>query len=58
MDTEPAAGRIVHLDTGLQCGGRLSYIDVPLAAIACVDLPALADYPATCDHEIRWARGK
>jgi protein phosphatase len=51
-------GRILHLDTGLQRGGRLSYVDVPLAEIDCETEPTLADFAAVTDHEIRAMRIK
>jgi len=52
----PAGGRIVHLDTGLQRSGRLSYIDVPMAVIECLDEPAIAAFPQVTDLEIRATR--
>lgn len=51
-----AGGRIVHLDTGLQRSGCLTYIDVPAAVIACRDEPAIADFPAVTETEIRATR--
>ena len=49
-------GRIVHLDTGLQRGGRLSYIDVPMRAITCRDEPEIEAFPRVTDLEIRATR--
>jgi len=49
-------GRVVHLDTGLQRGGRLSYIDVPMAEIGCLHEPAIAAFPHVTDAEISAAR--
>jgi hypothetical protein len=49
-------GRIVHMDTGLQRGGRLSYIDVPMAVIECLDEPAIESFPQATDFEIRTLR--
>jgi hypothetical protein len=49
-------GRIVHLDTGLQHSGRLAYLDVPAAVIACLDEPAIAAFPQVTDVEIRAVR--
>ena len=51
-----AGGRIVHLDTGLQRSGRLTYIDVPAAVIECLDEPAIADFPQVTETEIRATR--
>jgi protein phosphatase len=51
-----AGGRIVHLDTGLQRGGPLSYIDVPMAVIECLHQPAIAAFPQVSDLEIRATR--
>jgi protein phosphatase len=51
-----AGGRIVHLDTGLQRSGRLSYIDVPMAVIECLDEPKIADFPQVTATEIRATR--
>ena len=49
-------GRIVHLDTGLQRSGRLTYIDVPASVIALEDEPAIADFPEVTETEIRATR--
>ena len=49
-------GRIVHLDTGLQRGGRLSYVDVPMAEIACAAPPSIAEFAAVTEREIRETR--
>jgi hypothetical protein len=51
-----AGGRIVHLDTGLQRSGRLTYIDVPAAVIALMDEPAIEDFPQVTETEIRATR--
>ena len=51
-----AGGRIVHLDTGLQRSGLLSYIDVPISVIECLDEPAIAEFPQVTDVEIRATR--
>jgi protein phosphatase len=51
-----AGGRIVHLDTGLQRGGRLSFVDVPMAEIECGVLPSIGEFAAVTDSEIRKAR--
>ncbi|HVZ00263.1 MAG TPA: metallophosphoesterase [Dongiaceae bacterium] len=51
-------GRIVHLDTGLQRGGRLSYVDVPLAEVECDAEPTLAVFAEVTEREIREARAK
>jgi hypothetical protein len=49
-------GRIVHLDTGLQRSGRLSYIDVPMAVIECRDTPSIEAFPQVTETEIRATR--
>jgi protein phosphatase len=49
-------GRIVHLDTGLERGGRLSYVDVPLAEIECEAMPSIAEFAAVSEREIREMR--
>ena len=49
-------GRIVHLDTGLDRGGPLSYLDVPMAVIELIDEPSIADFPPASDLEIRTLR--
>jgi hypothetical protein len=51
-----AGGRIVHLDTGLQRSGRLTYIDVPAAVIELLDEPAIEEFPQVTDVEIRATR--
>ena len=51
-----AGGRVVHLDTGLQRSGRLSYIDVPISVIECRDEPAIEHFPQVTDVEIRATR--
>jgi protein phosphatase len=51
-----AGGRIIHLDTGLQKSGRLTYIDVPAAVIELLDEPAIADFPQVTETEIRATR--
>lgn len=51
-----AGGRIVHLDTGLQRSGRLTYIDVPASVIALLDEPAIEEFPQVTDVEIRATR--
>ena len=51
-----AGGRVVHLDTGLERGGRLSYIDVPRAVIECLQEPAIEAFPHVTDLEIRATR--
>jgi len=51
-----AGGRIIHLDTGLQRSGCLTYIDVPAAVIALQDEPAIADFPQVTETEIRATR--
>jgi hypothetical protein len=53
-----AGGRIVHLDTGLQRSGRLSYIDVPMPVIECLDEPAIEAFPQVTDVEIRATRAE
>ena len=53
-----AGGRIVHLDTGLQRSGRLSYIDVPMPVIECRDEPAIEAFPQVSDVEIRVTRAE
>ena len=49
-------GRIVHLDTGLQRSGRLTYLDVPASVIALQDEPAIESFPQVTDTEIRATR--
>lgn len=49
-------GRIIHLDTGLQRGGRLSYVDVPMAEIDCDAEPTIAVFAEVSESEIRSAR--
>jgi protein phosphatase len=49
-------GRIVHLDTGLQRSGRLTYIDVPASVIALLDEPAIEAFPKVTEREIRATR--
>jgi hypothetical protein len=49
-------GRILHLDTGLQRGGRLSYVDVPMAEIECDVVPSIAACAAVTEREIRETR--
>jgi protein phosphatase len=49
-------GRIVHLDTGLDRGGPLSYVDVPMSVIELIDEPAIAEFPPASDLEIRTMR--
>ena len=49
-------GRIIHLDTGLQRGGRLSYVDVPMAEIECRAEPSIAAFAAVTESEIRETR--
>jgi hypothetical protein len=51
-------GRILHLDTGLERGGRLSYVDVPMAEIECATEPTLAEFGAVTESEIREMRVK
>jgi len=51
-----AGGRIVHLDTGLQRSGRLTYLDVPASVIALRDEPAIGEFPQVTDTEIRAVR--
>ena len=51
-----AGGRIVHLDTGLKRSGRLTYLDVPAAVIACLDEPAIGEFPQVTETEIRAIR--
>ena len=51
-------GRIVHLDTGLERGGRLSYVDVPMAEIECATEPTIADFAAVTEREIKEMRVK
>jgi protein phosphatase len=51
-----AGGRIVHLDTGLQRSGRLTYIDVPASVIELLDEPAIEEFPQVTDREIRAVR--
>jgi hypothetical protein len=51
-----SGGRIVHLDTGLQRSGRLTYIDVPASVIECLDEPAIEDFPEVTETEIRATR--
>lgn len=53
-----AGGRIVHLDTGLQRSGRLTYIDVPASVIALLDEPAIEAFPQVTDREIRATRAE
>ena len=53
-----AGGRIVHLDTGLERGGRLSYIDLPVAVIECLATPAISAFPHVTDLEIRKLRAE
>jgi hypothetical protein len=49
-------GRIVHLDTGLDRGGKLSYVDVPMSEIACASEPRIAPFAAVTEREIREMR--
>jgi hypothetical protein len=49
-------GRIVQLDTGLERGGKLSYLDVPMDVIHCLDEPTIAAFPQATDFEIKDAR--
>jgi hypothetical protein len=49
-------GRIIHLDTGLQKTGCLTYIDVPASVIELQDEPAIADFPQVTETEIRATR--
>jgi hypothetical protein len=49
-------GRIVHLDTGVQRSGRLTYIDVPVSVIECLDEPAIEEFPQVTEQEIRATR--
>jgi Calcineurin-like phosphoesterase len=49
-------GRVIHLDTGLQRGGPLSYVDVPMAEIACAAPPTIAEFAAVTEQEIRATR--
>jgi hypothetical protein len=51
-------GRIVHLDTGLERGGCLSYVDVPMAEIECETEPSIAAFAAVTEREIREMRIK
>jgi hypothetical protein len=51
-------GRIVHLDTGLERGGRLSYVDVPMAEIECETLPTIGEFVPVTEDEIREMRVK
>jgi hypothetical protein len=51
-----AGGRIVHLDTALQRSGRLTYIDVPVSVIVCLDEPAIGAFPQVTEGEIRATR--
>jgi hypothetical protein len=51
-----AGGRIVHLDTGLQRSGRLTYIDVPATVIECLDEPEIEAFPQVTETEIRATR--
>jgi protein phosphatase len=51
-------GRIVHLDTGLDRGGPLSYVDVPMAEIDCETEPRIAPFAAVTESEIREMRVK
>ncbi len=49
-------GRVIHLDTGLQRGGPLSYVDVPMAEIECETEPTIAAFAEVTEHEIREIR--
>jgi protein phosphatase len=51
-----AGGRIVHLDTGLQRSGRLTYIDVPAGVIECLDEPVIEEFPQVTETELRATR--
>jgi hypothetical protein len=49
-------GRVVHLDTGLQRGGPLSFVDVPMAEIECEAPPSIAAFAEVTEREIREMR--
>ena len=49
-------GRVVHLDTGLQRGGPLSHVDVPMAEIDCAAPPSIATFAEVTEREIREMR--
>jgi hypothetical protein len=51
-----AGGRIIHLDTGLQKSGCLTYIDVPTSVIELQDEPAIAEFPQVTETEVRASR--
>src|SRR5262249_21178776 len=51
-------GRVVHLDTGLQRGGPLSYLDVPMAEIECAVEPSIESFAQVDESEIRAMRVK
>jgi hypothetical protein len=51
-----AGGRIVHLDTGLQRSGCLTFIDVPASVIECRDEPEIESFPQVTETEIRATR--